>query len=92
MLRRLLFVLSALLLTFALALSTVAFAADLYAPVAQDEDNGGDGDGNGGDGNGAANGAATLPDTGAGTNLSIVLLGVGVIVLAGGLVVRRRTA
>ena len=89
MLRRLLFGLSALMLVFVLV-ATPAFAADTAAPVAQDD--GGDDDGGDDDGdNGTAPG--TLPDTGTASDyLALALLGAGVMVLAGGLVVRRRTA
>lgn len=41
----------------------------------------------------AAGGApGTLPNTGAGENLSIMLIGLGVLALAGGFLIRRRTA
>ena len=90
MLRRLLFGLSALMLAFALVATPVAvFAADTAAPVAQDDGGGEDGGEDGGDGTAPGE----LPDTGTASDyLALALLGAGVMVLAGGLVVRRRTA
>ena len=90
MLRRLMFTIGALTLVFALAVATAGsavaagqsdtLASAQYAPVTQGDDDDDD-----------DNGAVTLPDTGVADHLS-VLLGMGVMVIAGGLILRRRFA
>ncbi len=85
MLRTTLYTLRVVLLACALvAPVTLVGAAELHAPVAQEDGGGEDG--------GGEDGGTTLPETGASDYLSTVLLAVGVLVLAGGLVVRHRVA
>lgn len=83
MLRTVLYTLSALLLACALVAPGPLAAAELQAPVAQED---------GGEDGGGEDGGTTLPETGASDSLGTVLLAASVLVLAGGLLVRRRVA